>query len=920
MAHETHQRFSDPQEELAHLQRQVEETQRRLAAREAREVPVHEAAEEVVRAYAQVPPERVLSAEYRADVHEIGEIILDLPPDEDDEAVGELLGIVQRRGVKNALSVVAKMGNPHLEDDFHRALVRYLAEGYTAKDVREGTPLWDELHMTLFEVMLPKVADEKERAGPSGGLKERISVMEQFYAGMLSIADPKTLGKRHFSIELAVAESAPDIVLYLAVPTDRKELFQKHVGGLFPDARLVEQKADYNIFVRDGEVEVASARLKEDPILPLKTYEEFDHDPLNVMINVFSKLADKGEGASFQMVIRPVGDRYTKRYLKVAEKMEKGKALKEALKDTPDHWTGEIAATLREVFFPPKGEKDKKDEGVEDKGPDHTTMELVRKKLAAPVVAANVRVAVSTHRGGRARALLHEILSSFNQFDLVGGNGFRFVPAPPRRKREAVRAIIFRRFLTAEALPLSLREAASLMHFPDPALIHASPEFRQSKSAEVAPPLSLPQEGTLLGVNEFRGRTTRVYLTTADRMRHLYVIGQTGTGKSVFLVNLCVQDILQGHGVCFIDPHGNDVQDVLAAVPPKRHKDVVYFDPSYMERVMGLNMLEYDQNRPEQKTFVINELFSIFRKLYRHIPESMGPAFEQYFRNATALVLEHPESGNTLLDVSRVLSNEAYRNLKLSHCRNPVVRQFWEEIATKAGGEASLANIVPYITNKFDVFTANDIMRPIIAQQKSSFNFREMMDTRKIFLVNLSKGLLGDINAHLLGLILVGKFLMAALSRVDMVGEKPPFFLYIDEFQNVTTDSISAIFSEARKYALSLTVAHQYLAQLEEGIRDSVFGNVGSLTAFRVGSEDAQFLEKHFAPTFSAHDLMNIDNYHCYVRLLARGVPQDPFNIRTLPPPQGDPETAEKLKQLSYLTYGTPRAEVEERIRAQYGL
>jgi len=303
------------------------------------------------------------------------------------------------------------------------------------------------------------------------------------------------------------------------------------------------------------------------------------------------------------------------------------------------------------------------------------------------------------------------------------------------------------------------------------------------------------------------------------------------------------QDILDNKGVCFIDPHGSDVEDILGMIPPERVEDVIYFNPGDIERPMGLNILEYDPNHPEQKTFVVDELFGIFQKLYAGSPESMGPVFEQYFRNSAMLVVEDPETGNTLLDVSRVMTDERFRELKLSRCKNPIITQFWREVAVKAGGEAALANIVPYITSKFDVFLANEIMRPIIAQEKSAFNFRQIMDEKKILLINLSKGRLGDINSNLIGLIIVGKILMAALSRVDMPDkERNDFYLYIDEFQNVTTSSISMILSEARKYRLGLNIAHQYIKQLDDGIRDSVFGNVGSIAAYRVGSEDASAL------------------------------------------------------------------------------
>jgi tRNA isopentenyl-2-thiomethyl-A-37 hydroxylase MiaE len=383
--------------------------------------------------------------------------------------------------------------------------------------------------------------------------------------------------------------------------------------------------------------------------------------------------------------------------------------------------------------------------------------------------------------------------------------------------------------------------------------------------------------------------------------------------------NMIVQDINAGSGVCFIDPHGTDIEDILGAIPDHRQQDVIYFDPAQQDSVVGLNMLEYDYSKPEQKTFVVNELFSIFQKLYGANPESMGPMFEQYFRNATLLVMEDPESGNTLMDISRVMSDSVFRKQKLEKAKNPVVKQFWEEIATKAGGEASLENVVPYIVSKFDVFTANDYMRPIIGQQRSAFNFRQIMDERKILLINLSKGRIGEINANLIGMIVVGKLLMAALSRVDDPTKSfAPFYLHMDEFQNISTNSISAILSEARKYKLGLTMAHQFIAQLDQSIKDAVFGNVGSMAVFRVGPDDAVFLEQQYKPTFESNDLMNVPNRVAYVRALANGTPTRPFSMATIAPPVTDHNKVRQIIEMSKARYGVPRAQVDAEIGARY--
>ncbi len=520
--------------------------------------------------------------------------------------------------------------------------------------------------------------------------------------------------------------------------------------------------------------------------------------------------------------------------------------------------------------------------------------------------------------------ILTEMESAFNQFDNTLGNAVKFDRMEKGNLTKMFTAFAFRTFSDEHKMPLNIKEITTLLHFPGMG-IKASPYLKQSKAGTAAAPLDLQRQGILLGINKNRNTETKIFMGKEDRLRHFYTIGQTGTGKTNFLKNMIIQDIQNGDGVCMIDPHGSDIQDVLANIPPERYDDVIYFDPSYAPRPMAMNMLEYDPQDTNQKTFVINELFSIFDKLF-DLKATGGPIFEQYFRNSAALVMEDPESGNTLIDVARVLSNKQFRDMKLSKCKNPIVYQFWKEIAEKAGGESSLANFVPYITSKFDIFLGNDIMRPLIAQEKSSFNFKDIMDNKKILIVNLSKGRLGDINANLIGLILVGKILMSALSRDASVKGFPPFYLYIDEFQNITTNSISTILSEARKYKLSLHLAHQYIAQLKDEIRDAVFGNVGSIVSYRVGSEDAEFLEKQFTPVFSSQDIMNIDNLNAYGKLLINGRPARPFNF-FVPFPEQNPaihsekmsaEQLNNLKQLSYLKYGTDRAEVEELIMKKY--
>ncbi|MEK7077288.1 MAG: TraM recognition domain-containing protein, partial [Patescibacteria group bacterium] len=385
--------------------------------------------------------------------------------------------------------------------------------------------------------------------------------------------------------------------------------------------------------------------------------------------------------------------------------------------------------------------------------------------------------------------------------------------------------------------------------------------------------------------------------------------------KSTLLGNMIIDDIKRGKGVAVIDPHGDLAEGALGYVPPERMNDVIYFEPADLWKPLGLNMIDYNFDKPEEKTFIVNEMQSIFNKLF--VAETMGPMFEQYMRNALLLLMEDmPNEPATLIEVPRIFTDTEYRKRKLSRIHNPVVIDFWEKEAIKAGGEASLANMTPYITSKFNNFIANDYMRSIIGQPKSAFNFREVMDSGKILLINLSKGRIGDINAGLLGMIFTGKLLMAALSRVDIpdVNQRRDFNLYIDEFQNFTTDSIATILSEARKYRLNLTIAHQFIAQLDEKIRDAVFGNVGSQIIFRIGVQDAEFLVKQFEPIFSQNDLISIDNFNAYAKILVNGETTKPFNVKTLPMAAGDPDTAHRLKEQSREKYGADRKEVEEQI------
>lgn len=868
----------------------------------------HTAAREVVE---DLRTGRVESIDSRPKIsnEEKNEIVLNLTPETHDDVMSHLLSIMQTRGVKNALKVAEAMNSHHILDDFERFLVQYVKAGYESKGLGTKSAFSRTLRMTLLEISVPEITEDNREAS----VKELISSVESIFAGMSAGNNDSVDEPEHFTIEIAVANHSDQFVFYAAVPNSKRRLFENHVRAIYKNVEILEHSDDYNIFNESGVSVISTAKLDNNSAYPLKDYTKFDSDPIHALLASFSHIDREGEGAAVQFVIKPHNKKYNESYHKKIDRLKKGEDVKDVLRNGDGVMAG-VSEIVGEIFKASKKDDDKKSRNIEK---NQAVSELLKEKAESPVCPTNIRIVVSSQDKTHAEEILRDIESSFNQFMLPGSNGLTFTREKGMSLRSVMKDFTFRRFSEKNSLQMSYKELATTVHFPV-TQAHATPNLKHSKSGSRSAPIGVPESGILLGLNNSRGRSTKIFMSPDDRLRHFYTIGQTGTGKTSLLKNMIMEDIRNGEGVCMIDPHGSDVLDILGLIPASRYEDVIYFDPASVERPMGLNMLEFDHKYPEQKTFVVNELLGIFNKLF-DMKTAGGPMFEQYFRNAVLLSMEDVDSGSTLLDVSRVLTSKPYREQKLSKCTNPIVIQFWHEVADKAGGEASLANIVPYITSKFDNFLSNDIMRPIIAQEKSAFNFREVMDQKKILLVNLSKGRLGDLNSHLIGLILVGKILMAALSRAGTNKDAlPPFYLYIDEFQNVTTDSISTILSEARKYKLGLTLAHQFIGQIDEEIRDAVFGNVGSMAVFRIGVDDAEHFEKTFAPHFGKGDLTSLDNYHAYLKLLVNGKTMDPFDIVTIRPEKSDSNMAQSLKELSYLKYGRPATEVNMEILAKY--
>lgn len=907
-------KFQTPEEELNFLRAHVKAREEELIQKGHFE-HADDIASETIEEYKTVPAEEVVHKENIIDKKETQGIVLKLKPEPHDTVMEELLGVVITKGIRNALSIVEAMGNPHVDDDFHRILVQYLKTGQIVTDFKEGTPMYKALNMTLFEITLPPPTDEADK---SKGFKEFIGAMEQFYAGMQSISTDKNNEREiYFTLEVALSSQSDEVVVYASVPNKFISLFEKQVLAFYNDAKVHEVADDYNIFNEAGASVGAYAAFYERGVMPIKTYDNIEHDPMKTILNVFSQLKTAGEGAAIQLVVAPAGNKFINEFHKILDDVKDGISVKHA-DDGMYKFNKALVKVGKEIIFgvKRKSEEEKKEKHMKGRrAVDEGAAEKIGNKIKSSIMKANIRIIASGESEDRARAILREIESSFNQFSEAASNSFFFEEAKGSDLKRLFHDFSYRSFSNNKILPMNLKELASVFHFPIG--IGSQPQLKEAKAGIGPAPMEMGAEGITLGINSYRGRDTAIKMAREDRMRHFYVIGQTGTGKTNILLNMITQDIKNGDGCCYIDPHGTDIQTILSRVPKERIDDVIYFDPAYTARPMGLNMLEYDPKYPEQKTFVVNEMMGIFNKLF-DMKVGGGAMFEQYFRNSAFLVMEDPESGSTLLEITRVLADKEFRDMKLAKCKNPIIKQFWIS-AEQTTGDQSLANFVPYISSKFDNFISNDIMRPVVLQQNSVFNFRKIMDEKKILLVNLSKGRLGDINANLIGLVLVGKIQMAALSRVDMFG-KPmnDFYLYIDEFQNVTTDSISSILSEARKYRLSLNIAHQYITQLEDNIKNAVFGNVGSMAVFRVGTEDATFLEPKFKPIFTAQDITKLDNYNAYMSMLVKGQPTKPFNLATIAPEKGNPEIVDSLKELSYVKYGRDRAEVESEIMARF--
>lgn len=776
----------------------------------------------------------------------------------------------------------------------------------------------------VFLIKLPKEKPEdNQKEFNSQQLIEEISKGETIFASIGGLRAQRGLKASlfgrddHFSFE--VVAMANKIAFYVVTPAKDARYIEQQIHANYPEA-VIEEVEDYNVFKANSQISAAYLKTKRDYLFPIKTYKTMSTDPMNSIINVLSKL-DKDESLVVQYIVRSANGSWHSHVRNAVSNIHKAGSISAGLGSSNSSFKAlqDFASNFGLVSKKKNKEVDpqeiKKLTAVEEE-----MLKNIEEKNSKAGLDVNVRIISCANTKDRASIYLDNLSNAFSEYsNFTYGNVLMRFNTIKNSLAKEVDDFIYRRFNEKHSFLLNTEELTSLFHLPLKSTETPNILWLTSKIAPA--PAEIPTEGIMLGTNLYRGVEKDIRIKREDRRRHSYLIGKSGTGKSVTLTNMAIQDIQNGEGVCVIDPNGDLIQDILDRIPPERAEDVIVFSPADIERPLGLNLLDYDPKYPEQKGFVINEMIGILDKLY-DLKATGGPMFEQYMRNAMMLVMDDIESGSTLMEIPKVLSDEEFRKMKLSRCKNQTVVDFWTKEAEKAGGEASLANMVPYITSKLTPFISNDMMRPIIGQQKSSFNMRDIMDKQKILLIDLPKGLIGEMNAYLLGMILVGKILMAALSRTDMKPEnRKDFYLYIDEFQNFTTNSICQILSEARKYALNLIIAHQYIGQLTKNnnteIKDAIFGNVGTMISFKVGSEDASFLIKDFAPTFNEYDLVNVEKGMSCIKLLVDNSSTKPFTLKGIWPVLGNKreDMAEKIKTISRLKYGQNSRLVEAEIK-----
>lgn len=786
--------------------------------------------------------------------------------------------------------------------------------------LREAKNYERGLKMVPLFIHLPPASDDIEKGGRDERdlTEEVLSEAQVMYNIIASTATKgfknKIYGQRHISFEIVAKGGL--VHYYTVVPTVLVDVIKQAVAAAYPTARL-EEVVKYNMFSEVGKMSGVIGgefTLKKNFVYPIATYQETKRDASRALLNALSA-ATREDGVAIQILLRPANEGWVRSSTNAAKKIREDKL---SGKSGTGLGLGVGASKgMAELLWKPPEAGDKKVEESQRQltALEEETIKSIEEKTRYPGYEALVRVVVSSNTSAHSQGLLKNIVAAFALFDSPSNNGFKFNPS--RNIDELVTAFIFRFFpQSSNHTILNSVEMATLFHLPSQNSIPTSKVTRQM-SKQVDGPTELMERGLLLGVNEFRGVKKEIRLSDNDRRRHTYIIGQTGVGKSGFLSNLAFQDMHDGKGFAFIDPHGDVVESLLANVPKDRVEDIIYFNPGDLDNPIGLNLFENESE--DQKDFLVQEAINMLYSLYDPGHTGIvGPRLEHIFRNCALLLMADPQGG-TFIDIPKLLVDDAFMKSKLKFVTDRNVLDFWTKEYPASQRSNESGEVTSWVVSKFGPFMSNTMMRNIMGQKKSGFNIREIMDTNKILLVNLSKGKMGELNSKLIGMIFVMKFQVAAMARADIAEEdRKDFCLFVDEFQNFATDSFESILSEARKYRLNLVLGNQFMTQLTDKIREAIIGNVGSVISGRIGVTDAELMVKKYQPVFDAEDLTKLPNFQSVASVMINNVPSAPFSMTLLPPMAKDnPQLADAMKRLSAAKYGFSRATVEKEIFAR---
>lgn len=762
---------------------------------------------------------------------------------------------------------------------------------HMAQVTHDQTPDTHDSSGVVLLLQVPRTNEKKELAA------------EQMFAslhGLLTLPSQKRFKspiRERLSFEIAVLKKR--IGFYVWVPNYLKSFVEEQIYAQYPTVQISEIP-DYTAdqeSVAFPTTLICEMKLAAPDALPIKTFQSFEVDPLAAITAALSKF-DEDEEAWIQLVLRPAANNWHRK----SERYIAG------LRGKTGGGTG-AASILGALWKPPEYGTTTAEKLTEYETARAGAAEEKSHKLA---FESSVRI---VYRGSapvpNAKLRLQSIIASYKQFNTTYLNGFeqhRILENPQMlayyRQRECKGGQI-----------LNIEEVATLYHLPHTNV--ETPYILWALSQTAEPPANLPVVGTEyredvspVATTNFRGHNTMFGLPRSDRGRHLYIIGQTGVGKSGLLELLTISDIFSPYGFAVIDPHGDYALNVLKRVPAERANDVIYFNPADTDFPVAFNPMEVQD--PKLRTHTASELIGVLKRMF----DSWGPRLEYILRYTLLALLDYPDA--TMLDITRMLTDKRFRQEVLKFVEDPVVRNFWE-IEFVSWNDKFAAEAVAPVLNKVGAFTANPLVRNIIGQPKSSFSIRQIMDQRKILIVNLSRGLVGEDNAALLGALLVTKIQLAAMSRADIpASERSPFYLYVDEFQNFATDSFATILSEARKYGLNLTVANQYIAQMSQEVKDAVFGNVGSIVAFRMGVDDARSMQRYFEPRFLEYDLVHMHNRHFVISMTIEGEKIPGFSAISLNLPPDGPNYTPQIIERSRAQYSVSREFVDRYVGERY--